>query len=126
MTNYPKGTFVFEMTCLTGKFQSFEDQSLDESMLRWAGDGAIAAWGGTGLGVAYGHMQLAEGFYDNLFNGFYFDLGLATQAGMLNLVKENDYNKDLVDTYVLIGDPATQLQMPRYGGNNIAIPVILK
>jgi len=126
LSNGPKHTFVFEMTCLTGKFQSFEDHSFDELALKMGTHGAVAAWGGTGLGVAHGHMQLAEGFYDNLFYGFYSDLGLATQSGKLNLMKENDYYKDLVDTYVLFGDPATRLQMPRHGGKNIALPFVYK
>ncbi len=74
-----------------------------------------------------GHMQLAEGFYDNLFNGFITDLGLATQAGRLNLMKSNKPGyKDLVDTYVLFGDPATRLQMPHYGSGNIALPLVFK
>ena len=109
------------MTCLTGNYQSFEDQSIDEIALLMDGGGAIAVWGSTGLGVASGHMQLAEDFNDNLFNRFYSDLGYATQAGKLNLMIKNKGFAYLVDTYVLFSNPATQLQMPRYGGKNIAI-----
>jgi hypothetical protein len=91
------------MTCLTGKFQAPNDPTLDESLLRLPGKGAVAAWGATGLGVASGHKELADGFLPMVFSNTHTDLGTATLAGKLNVPA---HNKDLVETYILFGDPA--------------------
>jgi len=55
------------MTCFTGFFHHPEYPTLDESLLRLAGGGAVATWSPSGLGVDAGHDYLLEGFYRAVF-----------------------------------------------------------
>jgi hypothetical protein len=102
---------VLEMTCYTSDFSHPTDVSLDESLVRKAGGGAVATWGGTTVGLSLGHTILHEGFFDAVFQGGITELGPATQAAQLHLLSENPYYVDLVDTFVLLGDPAMELNM---------------
>ncbi|MCP4541252.1 MAG: hypothetical protein GY832_29320 [Chloroflexi bacterium] len=97
---------VLEMTCFTAAFQRPEP-TLDESLVTWEGGGAVAAWGGTGLGVGTGHHRLAAGFYHAIFDSQAETLGEATLSGKLILASTGQ-SLDLLDTYVLLGDPALE------------------
>ena len=100
---------LLEMTCLTGTFHVPAGQSLDEALLRHPDGGVVAAWGSSGLGVSTGHHWLAEGFMDSVYHLELDDMGTATLAGKLNLVTVGAYT-DLIDTFTLLGDPATKLE----------------
>ncbi|MDY7078208.1 MAG: C25 family cysteine peptidase [Chloroflexota bacterium] len=97
---------VLEMTCFTAAFQRPEP-TLDEALVTLEGGGAVAAWGGTGLGVGTGHHRLSAGFFNALFTSQTETLGEATLAGKLILASTGQ-NLDLLDTYVLLGDPALE------------------
>lgn len=112
LTNESRLPIVLEMTCFTGSFQSPGFATLDEALLRHPGGGAVAVWGPTGLGVATGHAPLAEGFLHQLFEGGQVDLGTAIAAGKINLAIQHPYYGDLIDTFTLLGDPATRLIPP--------------
>jgi hypothetical protein len=93
-----------EMTCFTGSFQIPNSETLDEALVRHAGGGAVAVWGATGLGLSSGHENLADGFLSTIYQAGQ-TLGDAAWAGKRSLVG----SYDLVDTYTLLGDPATRL-----------------
>lgn len=97
---------VLSMTCYTGAFQFPSYDTLDERLLLEPGGGAVAAWGSTGAAVATGHRQLVQGFFDAIQYADVATLGAATYSGLLNLYNEAPANRDLIDTYVLLGDPA--------------------
>ena len=99
---------VLQMTCLTGMFHH-PIPTLDEELLRQSAGGAVAVWGATGLGVATGHTELAEGFLRSVYLEGQTDLGLAALSGKLRLAAENPFALDLLDTFNLLGDPATRL-----------------
>ncbi|MFQ5578172.1 MAG: C25 family cysteine peptidase, partial [Anaerolineae bacterium] len=99
---------VLEMTCFTGYFHHPEYPTLDESLLRRAGGGAVAVWGATGLGVSTGHGALQAGFYRAVINRQETNLGAAALAGKANLYAAGG-NLDLLDTFTLFGDPALTL-----------------
>lgn len=109
LKNGQKLPVVLEMTCFTGSFQIPGNPTLDEELLRHPGGGAVAVWGATGLGVSTGHHWLAEGFMKTVFTHGISDLGSAALAGKLNLTSVG-VNPDLVDTFTLLGDPATKLE----------------
>jgi len=109
LVNGPRLPVVLEMTCFTGSFQIPDFQTLDEALLRRAGGGAVAVWGSTGLGIATGHHWLAEGFMDTIYQDGISEIGAATLAGKLNLASVGS-NPDLIDTFTLLGDPATKLE----------------
>jgi hypothetical protein len=92
------------MTCFTGAFHRPEP-TLDEELVTRPDAGAVAAWGPTGLGASAGHQRLAAGFFRAVFSDTVGTVGEATLAGKLNLVGA-PVGSDLLDTYVLLGDPA--------------------
>ncbi|MCG3209107.1 MAG: hypothetical protein FOGNACKC_02726 [Anaerolineae bacterium] len=119
---------VLEMTCFTGFFHHPQYPTMDESLLRKSGGGAIAVWGATGLGVASGHDHLQDGFYDAILLSQHPQLGAAVLAGKLQLLASG-LNLDLLDTFTLFGDPAQKLNfeiVPFPEENNVYLPLILR
>ena len=109
LENDPRLPVLLEMTCLTSSFQVPGFETLDEALLRHPEGGVVATWGPSGLGVSTGHHWLAEGFMDSVYRYELNDMGTATLAGKLNLVTIGAY-ADLIDTFTLLGDPATKLE----------------
>jgi hypothetical protein len=118
LENGQKLPVVLEMTCFTGSFQfpyNPDDPrynapaTLDEALLRHPAGGAVAVWGSTGLGVSTGHHWLAEGFMNTIYRDGISEIGKAALAGKLNLVSVGT-SPDLIDTFNLLGDPATKLE----------------
>lgn len=101
---------VLEMTCFTGFFHHPEYPTLDESLVRRSGGGAIAAWGSTGLGISTGHARLQAGFLQAIFDQGETNLGAAVLAGKTTLYATGS-NLDLLDTMTLFGDPALKLHL---------------
>jgi len=124
LTNGGKLPVVLEMTCYSGSFHTPGLSSLDEQMLRYAGGGAVAVWGPTGLGLASGHVNLAEGFMEQVFVTEQLELGAAILAGKVNLMATQPSNDDLVDTFTLFGDPAQVLQLSKL--QKIYLPLVLR
>ncbi|MBP7962813.1 MAG: hypothetical protein KBG20_10990 [Caldilineaceae bacterium] len=102
---------VLSMDCLDGYWIYPGDPSLAEVMARYAGGGSVAAFSPTGLGVAVGHDDLFEGFYDYLFVDQGRILGQAGAAAKLRLFSKNSHH-DLIHTFMIVGDPALRLPMP--------------
>ena len=102
---------VLEMTCFTGFFHEPNGTTLDETLVRAAEGGAVAVWGASGLGVAAGHQQLAGGFMASMYERHEGTLGAGTLSGRLKLVASGSSALDLVDTFNLLGDPATRLNV---------------
>jgi hypothetical protein len=100
---------VLEMTCFTGSYQIHDYPTLDEELLRQSGGGAVAVWGATGLGIATGHHWLAEGFLETIYEDGVSEIGAAALAGKLDLAAVGSH-PDLIDTFTLLGDPATRLE----------------
>ena len=109
LENGQKLPVVLEMTCFTGSFQIPALPTLDEALLRQPSGGAVAVWGSTGLGIATGHHWLAEGFMKAIYQDGISEIGSATLAGKLNLLSVGSH-LDLIDTFNLLGDPATNLE----------------
>ncbi|CAG0971982.1 hypothetical protein ANRL3_01562, partial [Anaerolineae bacterium] len=66
---------VMELTCKTGMFHIPGITTLAESFIRASGQGAVADWSSTGLGVNDGHDLLAQGFYTAIFTDSVGTLG---------------------------------------------------
>lgn len=109
---------ILPMTCLEGSYHNPRFTGAAESILRLAERGALASWSPTGLGVATGHDYLHRGLFDAIFNWDQRVLGPATTAAKLNLYANASFPngaprfRDLLDTYVLLGDPATRIGLP--------------
>ncbi len=99
---------VLGLSCFTSRFSDPAGDTLDETLLRRAGGGAIATWGGTTLGLSSGHRVLHQRFFEAVFKYNNLRLGPATEFAKLGL--PSSY-LDLRDTFLLLGDPALSLNM---------------
>ncbi|MFN2304926.1 MAG: C25 family cysteine peptidase, partial [Anaerolineales bacterium] len=117
LTNADKLHVMLLMTCDNGKYSSPNPSpnadSIAEVITKTVDYGAVASWAPTGKGLAIGHKSLEKGFFDQLFNGAdaSMPIGLATTSGK-NQLWGTGSNLDLLDTYLLFGDPATILRVP--------------
>jgi hypothetical protein len=118
LTNTTRYKFMVPMTCYEGYFIQPTDQanpvvgdqsSLGESIVRLSGKGAVASWSPTGAGVASGHDVMERALFDGFFKEGLFLLGQSTNKAKTVLYAYSDIYRDLVDTYVLFGDPVTRL-----------------
>jgi hypothetical protein len=115
---------VLEMTCFTASFHRPEYSTLDESLLRLAGGGAVAVWGSTGLGVSTGHQALQSGFGQAIYEQGEQNLGAAILAGKINLYATG-FHQDLLDTFTLLGDPALTMNFsPTPFSTQVYLPLI--
>ena len=115
---------VLEMTCFTGSFAQPYWHTLDEALLRQPNGGAIAVWGATGLGVGTGHDALAGGFLQTVIGADEVRVGTAVLAGKIDLITNKPANLDLLDTFTLFGDPATQYNTDFWAGIPTYLPFI--
>jgi hypothetical protein len=116
---------VLEMTCFTAFFHHPSYPTLDESLVRQAGGGAVATWGSTGLGVAGGHDLLHAGFTRAVMQGGRLRLGAAALAGKLELYA-GGFHLELLDTFTLLGDPALMLDVSYRSFPQTYLPIITR
>lgn len=116
LTNASELPMMLSMTCSTGYFHDPDKPCLDEQLVRAEDKGAIASWSPTGLGMALGHHYLDQGFFTAVFSDTISEIGQATYRGKLKLYTETGGEtsafRDLMDTYVLFGDPFMKLNLP--------------
>lgn len=111
LSNTGRYPVVLAMTCWEGYYINPQAQggnfdALAEVLTKAQGKGAVASWSPTGVGVATGHDYLNRGFFNATFKSMVATIGQATIAGKLALWASGTY-LDLIDTYLLFGDPAT-------------------
>jgi hypothetical protein len=117
-TNGSKLPFILALTCSEGYFihpspTGADYSSVGESITRMTNHGAIASWSPTGFGLTAGHTKLSDDLTDNLFNQHMNQLGLLTTLAKYHLYQTTSGFNDLIETYVLFGDPATRLNVHR-------------
>ena len=107
ISNGARQPIVLAMTCKEGYYIDPNPtyNSMAETFTRAANKGAIASWSATGQGLATGHDFLNRGFLNALLRDGVSSIGEATMAGKLNLASVGT-SPDLLDTYLLFGDPA--------------------
>jgi uncharacterized repeat protein (TIGR01451 family) len=110
LTNAGRLPFFVPMTCWEGYYIRPGYPALGEAIVRLPTTGAIASWSPTGLGLATGHDVLHRGLYEALFQEDLIELGPATTYAKSRLAATG-MNLDLLDTYLLFGDPATRLNV---------------
>jgi hypothetical protein len=114
LTNAGRLPLMVPMTCLDGYYiwpkpPGQDYSSLGESIVRKQGGGAIASWSPTGYGSPFGHDFLDRGLFEALFFDGVTQLGPATTQAKLYLYSNSGGFRDLLDTYLLFGDPALRL-----------------
>lgn len=111
LTNAGKLPVMLPMTCNEGYFIDPAESSLSEIGVRMENKGAIASWAPTGFGLAPGHDYLERGLFLAVFQDGKA-LGSGATAAKLYLVANappNTYT-DLIDTFLLLGDPALRVK----------------
>jgi hypothetical protein len=113
LTNGSKLPFIVPMTCADGYFiwPQSSYSSLGESIVRMSGGGAIASWSPTGFGLSSGHELLDESLFSNLFILNNTQIGFLTTNAKYYLYATSSGFNDLIETYILFGDPALKLQV---------------
>ncbi|MFQ5610871.1 MAG: C25 family cysteine peptidase [Anaerolineae bacterium] len=117
--------------CLNGFFSGPQTQvSIAERFLRLQDKGAVAVWAPTGLSYPSGHQALMTAFYEAIFQDGQSNLGAATNAAKLAVSGQNNVWDELIETYVLFGDPAMSLGVPDStpggGTGSIYLPLAVK
>lgn len=103
--------FMMTMTCLVGYFHHPTANSMGEELLFKPDGGVVAALVPTSESLATDQRYLAEGMYSHLF-GDAPTIGEAIMLAKQDLPSERDIMQDLVETFVLLGDPALRLRTP--------------
>lgn len=122
LNNLGRYPIVVELTCFTGSFHDAGLSTLDESLLRRAGGGAVGVWGPTGMGVSTGHDVLTQPFLYQIYTGGQPRVGEATLTGRLSLAATGQH-LDLIDTFTWLGDPATSVHLTLVPGEWLYLPV---
>lgn len=114
LTNGARQPVVLSLTCLTSLFAypAHSGTTLDERLMLHPNGGAIAVWGPTGLGVAYGHEWLHRGFVRELWQPQTTGTGRGTlgalvAAGYRALHSGATCCQSSLYTFALLGDPLT-------------------
>ncbi len=114
---------ALQFTCFTGSFHDPTVNTLDESLVRHPSGGAVAAWGSTGLNVAVGHQQLAQGFLNSLALQRNPNVSAGLLAGKLQVAALGDA-PDLLDAFTWLGDPALRYSLDSLPDQLLYVPVI--
>lgn len=112
LTNIGRYPIMLPMTCLEGQYIDLFFPSMGESIVRMKDAGAVASWSPTGKGTSNGHEIIWTAFYEAIFENGERLIGPATTYAKEELYASNRTFKDLIDTYILFGDPAMPLDLP--------------
>jgi hypothetical protein len=97
--------FFINMTCLNGFFQNPYGETLAEALIKASGGGAIAIWTSSGLTEPDKQAVMNKELIRLLFGGDSITLGEATARA-----KSSVSDQDVRKTWILFGDPSTQLK----------------
>ena len=107
--------FVVNWSCLTG-YLNFNISPftvcLSEEFIRYPDRGAIAVWGPSGGGTTNRHMVMSEILMRNLTRGGLTRVGEAVTFTKAEYMLDQT-DPELVDQYILFGDPAVPLVLPQ-------------
>jgi hypothetical protein len=102
------------VNCLNGFFAHPEmPYSLAEEWVRAPDRGGIAAWAPSGLGYLWPETALMTEFYRALFTASDQPLGAASAQAETVALGNGSITPDVVQTFVLLGDPALRVAVPR-------------
>lgn len=124
--------FTVHLGCWSGYFIGIQgsplynrnEQSLGEALVLAAGRGSIADLSPTGLHIGSALLDLNRGLVKAIFQDGVDRVGAAADAGKLYFYQTGSGYTDLIDTQVLLGDPAVRLRIPRLGQQFVFLPMI--
>lgn len=124
--------FTVHLGCWSGYFIGIQgsplynrnEQSLGEVLTLTPGRGAVADLSPTGLHVGSALLNLNRGLVKALFQDGVTRVGVAVDAARLYFFQSGSGYLDVIDTQVLMGDPAVRLRIPRLGQRSLFLPWI--
>lgn len=119
--NQGRWPLVLHMTCYTSYYIHRTDDTLDETLLRTDGVGAVAVFGSSGNGVTPDHRVLHRFFYRSVMDDGEMVVGAAMRSALVGLYTYG-VSYDLIDTYHLLGDPALRLNVRAA----IFLPIVMR
>jgi hypothetical protein len=101
------------MTCLNGYFiEAFVGwDSLAEVLMKAVDKGAVAVFTSTGMTNPEEQVLLDGGLFEALFEEGKTRLGVAISHGKRNLLASTETGEEVVRTFILFGDPATDMKV---------------
>lgn len=113
LTNGEKLAVVIVADCLNGFFASTKNfYSMAERLQTQPGGGAVAVWAPSTLNFPVAQQVLLDALYDAVFNYDQTRLGLAASTALARTFAYSLFWRELVETYVLFGDPFTAVRIP--------------
>ena len=112
LNNGERQSVFYISSCSTSKFTQIMNLSLSEMLHLRNGGGCVAVIGGAQETYNVLNFRLNKEFYINLFDREKnpdFRIGAALKAGKIKHYSDSNSNR-----YVIMGDPATRLMLPRY------------
>jgi hypothetical protein len=114
LDNGPCLPILLAMTCVEGAFHDAETpNTMAEINVREPVDGAIASFSPTGTGIIIGHEYLEKGLMLAWFHNGIDRLGASVTFAKQYLDTEdvNHSYADLLDTFILLGDPGLRVKV---------------
>lgn len=123
LNNTNKLTMVTTANCLNGYFTGLNPQiSVAEQFHLLKGKGAIAVWAPTALSYTSGHRILIGELYEDFFRYNLYGLGAATTNAKISTYAKSKTWGELVETFVLFGDPLTRLGVSEEASLSVNVP----
>jgi hypothetical protein len=124
--------FTVHLGCWSGYFIGIQgsplynrnEQSLGEVLVLTAGRGSVADLSPTGLHIGSALLNMNRGLIKAIFQDGVLRVGDATDAAKLYFFQSGSGYSDLIDTQVLLGDPALRLRVPRLGYQFMFLPLL--
>jgi hypothetical protein len=115
LRNEPRWPVVASLTCFTCAFDEPKRASLGEQLLLSENRGVTGFWGASGLAWLYGDYYLNNELMEALWADRNLHLGqLVTEAKLQYLAAYGgQIAQDLVNEYILLGDPASRISLPQ-------------
>jgi hypothetical protein len=115
LRNGPRWPVVASLTCFTAAFDEPKRASLGEQLLISAQRGVVGFWGSSGLGWLYGDYNLNNELMEIVMSGEDLSFGQAVTRAKLQYLATygGQIAQDLVNDYILLGDPATRINFPQ-------------
>ena len=109
LENYGKTPFVSALTCIVGRFDVPDYDTLAEALLLNDGGGAIAVWSPSGYSMNTDATLLGERYLTAIASGAHSTIGDAVLDALRSYLADGRGDGALPQKFVLLGDPATRV-----------------
>lgn len=99
--------FIFSFSCLNGYFIHPETKSLTETLLFHPNSATVAVLASTSLTLHESQIQFSNQIISELQLGGKVNIGDLVTSAMREIDSESQLNRDVINTFILFGDPAT-------------------